>query len=78
MDIKVIPSPIVVEPDIMNAKQAASYLKISYWLILKLAREHRIPSFHCGNKVLFRKSTIDQFIAAQEQDFCQSVGNEMR
>ena len=62
---KVINGP-VIESEIMDAKETAKYLKISYWLLMKLVRESQVPSFHCGNRVLFRKSTIDDFIAKQE------------
>ena len=68
MNSKVISSPVVVESEIMNAQEAAEYLKISYWLILKMARESRIPTFRCGNKIMFRKSTIDSYIRAQERE----------
>lgn len=60
MNSKVISSPVIVESEIMNAQEAAEYLKISYWLILKMARESQIPAFRCGNKIMFRKSTIAQ------------------
>ena len=62
----VISNP-VIESEVMDAKEAAKYLKISYWLILKLARESQIPQFRCGNMVMFRKSTLDRFIAEQEK-----------
>ena len=67
MNSKVISGP-VVESEIMTAQEAADYLKISYWLILKMVRESQIPAFRCGNKVMFRKSTIDRFISAQERE----------
>ena len=67
MNSKVISGP-VVETEIMNAQEAAEYLKISYWLIMKMVRESQIPAFRCGNRVLFRKSTIDSFILAQERE----------
>lgn len=72
---KVIKSP-VIESEIMDAKEAAQYLKISYWLLLKLVRESQFPSFRCGSKVMFRKSTIDDFITKQEVNSvrCDSKG----
>jgi len=66
----VIPNP-VIESEVMDAKEAAKYLKISYWLILKMVRESQIPAFRCGNKVMFRKSTIDSFIRTQERESYQ-------
>ena len=62
---KIISGP-VIESEVMNAKETAEYLKISYWLLMKMARESQIPAFRCGNKVLFRKSSIDKFIDEQE------------
>lgn len=67
MNSKVISGP-VVESEIMSAQETAAYLKISYWLIMKMVRESQIPAFRCGNRVMFRKSTIDRFISAQEHD----------
>ena len=65
MNSKVITGP-VVESEIMSAKETAEYLKISYWLLMKMVSQSQIPAFRCGSKVLFRKSTIDNFIREQE------------
>ena len=71
MNSKVISSPVIVESEIMNAQEAAAYLQISYWLVLKMVRASQLPAFRCGNKIMFRKSTIDSFICAQERESYQ-------
>ena len=71
MDSKIISGP-VVQTDIMDGHEMAQYLKISYWVLMRLARESQIPSFRCGGKVLFRKHTIDKFIEDQENNCCRT------
>ena len=72
MSSKVISGP-VVQSEIMSAQETAEYLKISYWLLMKMVRESQIPAFRCGKKVMFRKSTIDSFISALEHDNYQGT-----
>ena len=53
MNSKVITGP-VVESEIMSAKETAEYLKISYWLLMKMVSQSQIPAFRCGsNKTYF-------------------------
>ena len=48
MNSKVITGP-VVESEIMRAKETAEYLKISYWLLMKMVSQSQIPAFRCGS-----------------------------
>jgi len=51
----------------LTAKQAAQYLGISYWTILDLARQGKIRHFRGGNRLLFRLSTLDQWMTEEEE-----------
>jgi excisionase family DNA binding protein len=51
----------------MNAKDAAAYLGISYWLILEMAKRHDIPFVACGSRKLFRKEALDKWMSQQEE-----------
>lgn len=49
-----------------SATEAAKYLGISYWLIIKLVREKKIPHCRLGSRIIFRKETLEKFIIEQE------------
>ncbi len=50
----------------MDAKEAAKYLGISYWLLLEKCKAKEIPHIRVGKRVLFRKETIDRWMTNQE------------
>jgi len=54
-----------------NAKQAAKYVGVSYWTMLNLARQGLITHFRCGNKILFRKTMLDEWM--EESENCNYV-----
>jgi len=56
-----------MENTIFDAKGLAKYLNASEWLVYTKAKTGDIPSFRVGGKVLFRKETIDAWIAGQEE-----------
>lgn len=51
----------------MTAKPAAQYVGISYWKILELAKAGRVPHVRIDGRILFRRESLDQWLAAQEQ-----------
>ena len=51
-----------------DAKTAAKYIGISYWLILELAKKGEIPCIRANSRVLFRKETLDKWMDKQEED----------
>lgn len=58
----------------MKAKEAAEYIGISYWKLLELAKARKIPHIRgVGNRVLFRKDSLDAWMASQET---ASISNE--
>lgn len=50
-----------------TAKEAAEYLKISYWLITQLVKRGEIPYHRWGRKIFFKKTNLDKFINKQEE-----------
>ncbi len=52
--------------DTFNIKELAEYLKCSESLIRKYVRNKSIPYFRVGNRLFFRKETIDLWIQNQE------------
>ena len=52
----------------LNAKEAAEYLGISYWLITQLVRRKQIPCSRVGKRILFRKEALDIYLSKKEND----------
>ena len=52
---------------VFDAKEAAAYLRISYWSTVTRAKKGLIPSFTIGSRVLFRKDTLDEWMRTREQ-----------
>ncbi|KAF1083875.1 Helix-turn-helix domain protein [Sporotomaculum syntrophicum] len=48
------------------AKPSAKYVGISYWKLLELAKAGKIPHIRVGNRVLFRRESLDAWMAEQE------------
>jgi len=52
--------------DMMEAKEAAEYLRVSYWSVLNWARQRKIPHVRVGSRVLFSREGLDRWIADME------------
>lgn len=52
----------------LDAKQAADYLGVSYWLILELVKRGEVPVVRLGSRLLFRMETLDKWMASKEQE----------
>jgi excisionase family DNA binding protein len=52
----------------LTAKEASQYLGISYWLILELAKQKRIPHIRAGKRVLFRKLSLEEWLESEEKN----------
>ena len=52
---------------VFPARQAAEYVGISYWTLLDLARQGKIPHFRGGNRLLFRQATLDEWMTQEEE-----------
>lgn len=55
----------------MKAKEAAAYVGISYWLLLELTKKHELPFIAAGGRKLFRKESLDLWMANQEAQSVQ-------
>ncbi len=52
--------------EILNIKEVASYLHCSISLIRNLVRSGEIPYFRLGNRLFFKKETINFWISNNE------------
>jgi excisionase family DNA binding protein len=59
----------------LEAQEAADYLKISYWTLLEKARKGLVPHVRIGRRVIFSQEGLDQWMADQE---AQSIYKEDR
>lgn len=50
----------------LEAQEAADYLKVSYWTLLERAKKGVIPCVRVGRRVLFSQEGLDAWIDAQE------------
>ncbi len=55
-----------MENETFNIKEVAKYLKCSESLIRNLVRKKAIVYFRVGNRLYFKKSSIDKWITQQE------------
>lgn len=50
----------------LDAQEAAQYLRISYWTLLQKSKKGLVPCVKVGRRVLFSQEGLDQWIADQE------------
>ena len=53
--------------DVLDARDAAAYLRINEQTVRRLARDNEIPSFKVGGSWRFKKSSLDSWAGIQEQ-----------
>ena len=53
--------------DVLDARDAATYLRINEQTVRRLARDNEIPSFKVGGSWRFKKSSLDAWAGMQEQ-----------
>ena len=56
---------------ILDAQEAAEYLKVSYWTLLEKAKKGVIPCVKVGRRVLFSQEGLDKWIEDQEMKSVQ-------
>lgn len=64
-----------MDKEIMTAKEASNeYFKntISYWKLLELVRAGKIPCFKVGNRILFKRESLNNWISDLEQNQFQN------
>lgn len=57
-----------IERTTLEVKELATYLNISRDFVYKLAREKKIPTIRIGARIMFRKETIDRWLAELEKE----------
>jgi excisionase family DNA binding protein len=50
----------------MTVKEASNYLGCSYWQILQLVKQKKIPFISMGNRKLFRRDSLDLWLSEKE------------
>lgn len=61
---------------VMSAQEAARDFfkgKVSYWKILELAKRGEIPHSRIGSRVLFRRESLEAWMAEQEKNSSRLV-----
>lgn len=58
---------ITPENHMMEAQEAAEYIKQKYETILRWAKEGKIPHSRPGRRVLFSKKALDEWLSEQEK-----------
>lgn len=64
--------------DTLNIKELSKYLKCSVSGVRNLVRDKRIPYFRVGNRLFFKTSSIDLWIANQEISNMQDSAYEAK
>jgi len=57
----------------MNIKEAASYLRLNYMTVYKLAQKRRLPAFKVGGIWRFKRDILDNWLTAQANTNVGSV-----
>jgi excisionase family DNA binding protein len=57
----------------MNIKEAASYLRLNYMTVYKLAQKRRLPAFKVGGNWRFKRDILDNWLAEQAASNIGSV-----
>lgn len=58
---------VPVIPDILDAREAADYLRLNEQTVRRLARQGDVPAFKVGGSWRFRRVALDRWVAEQEQ-----------
>ncbi|MBE7558992.1 response regulator [bacterium] len=59
-------SPALVGEVMMDAHEAAEYLKVNVQTLRRLARDNEIPSFKVGGAWRFKRSTLDAWVSRRQ------------
>ncbi|WML46444.1 helix-turn-helix domain-containing protein [Neobacillus sp. PS3-40] len=52
----------------MTIKEAAPYIGSSEYKLREMARQKEIAHYRVGNRIMFRKVMLDEWISKQEQE----------
>lgn len=65
-DASPLTRPAPDPPDVMTERETAAYMRISARTVFSLAKEGRLPCIRIGQRKLFRRSTVETFLAELE------------
>lgn len=54
----------------LTLKEAAPYIGASTYKLREMVRDKQIPAYRIGNRIMFRRSSLDEWIAKQEERNC--------
>ena len=54
--------------EVLTVKEVANYLNCSTSVVRKLVLNKKIPFYRVGNRILFRKISIDNWVYEQEKE----------
>ena len=64
-------APIV--PDVLTEPETAEFLRVSARTVFTLAKDGRLPCIRIGQRKLFRRATVEKFLADLEAASSSSV-----
>ena len=59
--------------EVMDVREASAYLGVSRDTLYKYLSEERIPAFKLGNRWRFKKTVLDEWMAAESNAAGESV-----
>lgn len=57
----------------MTVKEAAPYIGSSEYKLREMVNNKEIPHYRIGNRIMFRKEKLDEWIERQEERNCYNV-----
>ncbi|MNK84426.1 Helix-turn-helix domain protein [compost metagenome] len=57
--------PIKLEPQTLDVKEAAEYLRMSPWTVRDMVRTKSIPFFRIRSRIFFRRPDLDSWISSR-------------
>ena len=64
--------------DVLDGHEAAELLRVSYWKVMTDAKAGKIPFFRMGQRVLFRRDALLQWVVGQEEGNVKKNGKIRR
>ena len=64
--------------DVLDGHETAELLRVSYWKVMTDAKAGKIPFFRMGQRVLFRRDALLQWVAGQEEANTKKPGKIRR
>lgn len=65
---------MIIERETIDARDAARYLGMSYWMLLQHAKQGKVPHTKLGGRLLFRLRTLDVWMDEREAESVNQSG----